>query len=357
MRASRAIVGLLALLLSTAAARADLELEPVRAMAAQGKTEEALARLDRLLAGAPEDSGGLFLRGVLLVELRRTAEAERIFRRLVETRPDLPEPYNNLAVIQAASGDYDGAVETLKRALQTNSSYRTAYDNLTKIYGQLASQAYRQALSEDPVEPAEVVQLVLLGSLSTPAAASRRAAAPAAPQTPASTPAPTPAPRVAERPPAPEKKTAPPEAARPPAAEDPGVRPAPPPARREPAAPAAAAPAPQRGDVAAAVRAWASAWSGQRVSAYLAAYSRDFQPPDGLTRAEWETQRRERLSRPSFIRVTIAFLDSKPVGDDRTEVRFIQEYESNSFADKVTKTLVLVWEDGEWKILEERVEA
>ncbi len=355
MKASRAIIGILAILLAAAPARAELELEPVRALAAQGKTEQALARLDRMLAGAPEDSGGLFLRGVLLVELRRTAEAERIFKRLVETRPDLPEPYNNLAVIQAASGDYDGAVETLKRALQTNSSYRTAYDNLTKIYGQLASQAYRQALSEDPVEPAEVVQLVLLGSLSAPPVASARRAATGPPAAPTE-PAPAPAPVAPDRPAAPAAtaaRPAPGAAAAPPAGRETGARPAPAPAREE--VPAAAA-APQRGDVAATVRAWAGAWSEQRVDDYLAAYARGFQPPDGLARSEWEAQRRERLTRPSFIKVTIAFLDSKQVGEDRTEVRFIQEYESNTFADKVTKTLVLVWEDGGWKILEERVE-
>jgi len=47
--------------------------------------------------------------------------------------PELPEPYNNLAVLYAARGDHDGARDALLRAISTHPSYATAHENLGDI--------------------------------------------------------------------------------------------------------------------------------------------------------------------------------------------------------------------------------
>ncbi len=111
-----------------------------------------------------------------------------------------------------------------------------------------------------------------------------------------------------------------------------------------------------RPDPLAAVAAWAAAWSDQRVDDYLASYSPDFEPPGGSARPAWESQRRERLRRPSFIRVVVEGPEVEALGPERARVRFRQSYESESFSDRVDKALDLALEDGRWRIVAERAE-
>ena len=104
-----------------------------------------------------------------------------------------------------------------------------------------------------------------------------------------------------------------------------------------------------------AVRDWAAAWSDQRVEDYLASYADSFQPPDGQSRQAWAADRRQRIARPSSIQVDIEATRTVELGPDRVSVSFDQSYTSDTFSDRVRKTLVLVWQDGTWKIAEERV--
>ena len=103
-----------------------------------------------------------------------------------------------------------------------------------------------------------------------------------------------------------------------------------------------------------AVRAWAAAWSDQRVADYLSFYASSFRPADGLDRAAWEAQRQQRLSQPRYIKVTITSLTGELVDDGTVRATFRQEYESDSYADSVTKLLTLAEENGAWRIIDER---
>ena len=102
---------------------------------------------------------------------------------------------------------------------------------------------------------------------------------------------------------------------------------------------------------------WAAAWSAQEVDDYLAFYSRGFAPENGLSREEWETQRRDRLMRPSFIIVELSELRADLDDSAAPSVTFTQLYRSNTFTDTVRKTLVLIREDGGWKIARELADA
>ena len=86
---------------------------------------------------------------------------------------------------------------------------------------------------------------------------------------------------------------------------------------------------------------------------YLSHYAPGFQPPNGLTRGEWEAQRRERLLRPKSIRVTLTELRIEPLGEDRVRAVFQQAYQSDTFGDSVRKTTELVWDGDRWKIAAE----
>jgi len=108
------------------------------------------------------------------------------------------------------------------------------------------------------------------------------------------------------------------------------------------------------GELAIFVREWAQAWADQRVDDYLGFYSRGFLTPDTLSREAWEVQRRERLSKPRFIKLSVDFLASRWIDAGRGWVEFRQSYWSDTFSDTVVKRLELIHEDGGWRILQEK---
>ncbi|MDE2605385.1 MAG: tetratricopeptide repeat protein, partial [Burkholderiales bacterium] len=132
---------LAAALLASGAARAD-DYADVNQLLHTGKVTEALAKADHYLSAKPKDPQMRFLKGVALTEAGRTAEAIATFQKLTEDYPELPEPYNNLAVLYAGQGQFDKARAALEMAIRTNPSYATAHENLGDVYAKLASQAY-----------------------------------------------------------------------------------------------------------------------------------------------------------------------------------------------------------------------
>lgn len=140
---------------------------------------EALSRADAAIAARPRDAQLRFLKGVVLSEMNRPAEAIAIFTRLTEDHPQLPEPYNNLAVLYAGQGQYDKARATLEKALRTNPSYATAYDNLGDIHAKLAALAYDRALQADSGAGNSRTKLTLVRNLAPANSAPPRIADPA----------------------------------------------------------------------------------------------------------------------------------------------------------------------------------
>ena len=163
------------LLAVTLAARAD-ELAEVQRLHAAGQTDAALQRVERALVDKPKDAQMRFMRGVLLAEGRRSAEAIEVLQGLTQDYPDLPEPYNNLAALYAAAGDYDRARVALEQSLRANPGFATAHENLGDVLAMLASRSYARALQIDPANagvPAKLASVRKLlapqGGASTPA--------------------------------------------------------------------------------------------------------------------------------------------------------------------------------------------
>ena len=69
-----------------------------------GQREQALERVNKALAANPRDAQARFLKGLIFTEQGRQSEAVEIFTKLTQDYPNLPEPYNNLAVIYAGQG-------------------------------------------------------------------------------------------------------------------------------------------------------------------------------------------------------------------------------------------------------------
>lgn len=135
-----------------------------------GKLAEALAKADQYIAAKPRDPQMRFLKGVVQSEAGRTADAITTFNELVQEYPELPEPYNNLAVLYAGQGEFDKARAALESAIRANPGYATAYENLGDVYAQLASQAYTRAQQLDAGNTRVRPKLALIRQLLSPAA-------------------------------------------------------------------------------------------------------------------------------------------------------------------------------------------
>lgn len=357
MRLPRTALLVLALCLAplTAAWAQSDPLQDANQLFRQGQFDRAMERVNSYLATRPKDARGRFLKGLILTEQNKPTEAIKVFTDLSQDYPELPEPYNNLAVLYASQGQYDRARNSLEMAIRTHPSYATAHENLGDIYAKMASQAYDKALQLDRSNQAAQGKLNLIkdlfsqvsqtGKPPTKVASAKVEATPVAP--------PTPVPAAPLKPPAP--APAPPVQPTPP----PAKAPAPDTAKPAPPAPAPAPPAPAvaRGsdDVVRSVNAWARAWASNDVPGYLSYYTADFQTPKGMSRSAWEAERKARIAKPRKIEVSVDSPRVKFDEKNRAVVTFRQHYKSGPLDVTSTKTLVMVKNGDKWLIQQERV--
>ncbi len=148
-----------------AAAQAVVTATEIERQYRSGEPRLALQRLEQALVQRPGDAPLRFLQAVLLSESGQTSQALRLLERMTEEFPDLPEPYNNLAVLQASNGQLDRARGLLETALRLDPAYRTAHENLGDVFVRLAQRAY-EAASGPRSEPALQTKLRLVRELS-----------------------------------------------------------------------------------------------------------------------------------------------------------------------------------------------
>ena len=314
----------------------------------QGQYNEALKITDEQLSRSNSDIKLQFMKGLILTRLERYSDAEKIFIQLTKENPELPEPFNNLAVVYAAQGKYAEAADALQNAINTHPSYATAHENLGDIYAKMASRAYNQALELDTANEAAREKLSLVKDLiSAPQEAEPEKVAVAAAT-------PEPAPKPEEKP---IVKSAPePEIITIPAKKDPAPietveKPALPPVKKDDSENENRQ---NREAVDLAANNWAKAWSAQDVDTYLASYAREFVPPKRMSRTAWEKERRKRLLKPGFIKITLSDMKINLHGKDYAEVRFTQSYQSDTYGDKVKKEILMRKVENNWLITQER---
>lgn len=356
---SRLFAALAAVWIGAAFAAPADDLREAQKLYGQGKMQPALDKVDAFLKAQPRDPQGRFLKGLLLTEQKRTPEAIQVFTGLTEDFPELPEPYNNLAVLYASQGNYDKAKSALELAIHTHPSYATAHENLGDIYAQLASRAYDRALQLDKNNATAQVKLSMVKDLFS----SQKVAMAATPRPPEKV-------AKAEPPKAETPKVEPPKAETPkvetpkvetpkpetPKVETAKVEPkAPTPPKAPPTPPASSTGSgDDKAAVTAALEQWAKAWSAKDVKGYLGAYAPDFEVPDGATRPAWEKQRAERIERPKSIEVGVKVQSLKVEGSEATAT-IRQSYKSDTLKTSSTKTVKLVKSGDRWLIKQERV--
>ena len=313
------VVLTLGLALATSAWGQTDPLQDANQLFRQGQFDRAMERVNTYLSTRPKDARGRFLKGLILTEQNKPTEAIKVFTDLSQDYPELPEPYNNLAVLYASQGQYDKARRSLEMAIRTHPSYAIAHENLGDVYAKMASEAYDKALQLDRSNAAAQTKLAMIKDLFSGSVVPGKG---------------TPEP-----------------------ADSAAATPTPPPASGD--KPAAAKPAvPAKADsdaVMAAVNGWAKAWSNKNPDAYLAYYAPTFQVPGGEARANWEATRRDRILRPKLIDVTVGSPKVSFDANGRAVVKFRQGYKSDALSTSGAKTLTLVKNNGNWQIVQERM--
>lgn len=302
-----------------------------------GQIAQAMQKVDAALTTRPKDAQLRFLKGLILTEQAKPVEAIAIFSKLTDEFPELPEPYNNLAVLYASSGQYDKARAALEMAIRTNPTYGTAHENLGDVYAKLASQAYDKALQLDSANSGAKLKLTMVKNIigNTTGGTNPKTISPI------STPK--------ENDVAITNTKAIQVATKKPESESPKVEP-----KSELKLPVKiVSNSTEEQDVLNSLEAWANAWSNKDTTTYFAHYAKDFQTPKGESRKSWADERRSRIESKGRISVKIETPKASFDGQTAT-VKFRQIYASDRLTANSRKTLEMIKQDGKWLIKQER---
>ncbi len=146
----RSICALLAVVGAVGACEAAVA-DDVRALMIRGDSAAALARADQAVAAAPREAEPRFLKAVVLMQTGSDAEALSLFTELTQEFPELPDPYNNIALLQARAGQLELARQALLLALRADPAHREARANLAQVYAMLAVREWTAAAKADPM--------------------------------------------------------------------------------------------------------------------------------------------------------------------------------------------------------------
>lgn len=319
-------------------------LSDVKVLIQAGKSQEALNKINQELAAKPKDPHFRFLKGVAQSDSGRVQDAIVTFNKLTEDYPRLPEPYNNLASLYAATGQYDRARAALESAIRTNPSYAVAHENLGDIYALLAGQAYSKALQLDVKKTQVQPKLVLIRDIVnvsglTPGLAPVTVASvtqtqKTANQTPVVTTQASAAAVVKPSNTQVAVNNKPSTSTVPVNTENPNI-----------------AAGKQAED---AVLAWAKAWSSQDINGYLNSYAKDYTPPNGGSHKAWEEDRKAKILGKSKISVTLSAIQAEISNNANSAVvKFRQNYSAGALQTSTRKTLYLNKTNGRWVIVKE----
>ena len=299
------LIIILVLFSSTLSYASSHSLEALQALIAEEKFVLAAETGEQLLDQQPLWPDVQFLTAYAYQMNKQGKKAETMYKALIAQHPELPEPRNNLAMIHLATGDYDAASKLLVEAINTHNSYATAYQNLSRIYTGIASEAYRRAVSEskEPTKYTHKIELAALSQLEPVGQPDELilAVEAAEPQVKA------------------EEKTGPEETL----------------FRKQ-------------------INAWAKAWGDKNFSAYTSFYSTDYRAGFD-THSAWVEYRRQRIMRPGFIEIAVSDFHIRVQSGNRVVIDFKQAFDSPGYSDRVVKRLGFERFGTEWKIIKERV--
>lgn len=103
-------------------------------LASAGKPERAIELLDNAIASNPERGESYFPKALILLNQKRTTEAEQVVKKGLQHTPDSPSGYYYLGRISIESGNLEQAVSSFDRAINVNPSFEPAYLAQASVY-------------------------------------------------------------------------------------------------------------------------------------------------------------------------------------------------------------------------------
>ncbi|GJL54689.1 MAG: hypothetical protein NPIRA02_18210 [Nitrospirales bacterium] len=139
-----------------------------RIYAGTGHSTKALSIFDRVIADSPKDDQGYVSKGMLLLGLKRTAEAQAVFETAVTHVPRSSAAHYYLGITSNESGAVEAAKRHFEKAIALRTDFRRAYQSLAGLYEDQKNQekaagVYERYLQEvNPHDKEFRLQLVKL---------------------------------------------------------------------------------------------------------------------------------------------------------------------------------------------------
>ena len=124
--------------------------DEMRLLVAANRTDEAIKRLDSLSARYPDNPLGLDAKGEIFMRNGKLAEAREAFKAAIARTPKWWIAYRDLAGVQLAEKNTDGAIETLQKA-------KSIVDDTDALETELASLLSRSGKPEEAMAEYEAI--------------------------------------------------------------------------------------------------------------------------------------------------------------------------------------------------------
>ena len=282
---------------------AQTDINEIKLLLKNGKYKIA----ENIINGAIEEDLNnpeiLFYKGIIETNLGKTNQAIDTFRGLTERFPELPEPFNNLAVLYAEKGQFRLAKEILEQAIKTNPSYLTAHINLGDIFTKMASEAYNKALEIDKSNNIAITKLSMITQLFNYNPNTKNTVINSI-----NTKKEVKITKLSKK----ELKKV----------------------------------------ILNSIENWKTAWESKDVESYFDSYSSNFIYPNNMTKSQWQKYRTNRILPKKIISISISNIKFK-FKKEKIIATFTQNYKSGRLNQTSNKSLTFVAESGQWFIVEE----
>ena len=282
---------------------AQTDINEIKLLLKNGKYKIA----ENIINGAIEENLNnpeiLFYKGIIETNLGKTNKAIDKFRGLTERFPELPEPFNNLAVLYAEKGQFRLAKEILEQAIKTNPSYLTAHINLGDIFTKMASEAYNKALEIDKSNNIAITKLSMITQLFNYNPNTKNTVIDSI-----NTKKEVKITKLSKK----ELKKV----------------------------------------ILNSIENWKTAWESKDVESYFDSYSSNFIYPNNMTKSQWQKYRTNRILPKKIISISISNIKFK-FKKEKIIATFTQNYKSGRLNQTSNKSLTFVAESGQWFIVEE----
>ncbi len=275
-------------------------------------------------ASSDDEIAKRFSEAQRLASQGQVTQAISAYQSLIQSNPQLPEAYNNLAALYLKQNNTKQAKHILEQGLHAHKGYGVLYESLTTINVAMARKAYGKALQIDLAPSAITISSLSLINNSQ----SRKKSTIVISK---------------EDKPLKNNKVH---------AEKPQIKAK---LSREIKRASVATKATKNAEaIETILQAWSAAWSAQAIDMYLSFYHKQYKPSNGLSHKSWVQSRKYRLKKPSWIKIALSDFEIKKNTGKQAIVNFKQLYQSNSFSDKSSKQVVLIYTDDGWRIFREK---